>query len=153
MSWSLQISQGDFTYGAKGLNLATGGTKLVQDLTCAVLEPMGDDNLHPNYGSVLEGGVNSSGSIYNGYIGSPNNGATAALVNAEIQRLVQAYQAAQLARNQADLNTYGMSTLSVGEALLGVNSINITQVETAMAVDVSLNTGSGSMSLSTTVGT
>jgi hypothetical protein len=152
MTWSLQIAQGDFTYGAKGLNTATGGTKLVQDLSCWILEPMGDDNLHPTYGSVIEGGVDPSGTVYSGYIGSINNGATSALINAEIQRIAQAYQSQQVARNQADLNTYGMSTLSVGEALLAVDNIAITQVETAMAVSVSLTTGNGSANVNTMVG-
>jgi hypothetical protein len=151
MSWSLQISDGDLSFGGTGMNTVQGGAKLVQDLRACLLEPMGTDPLHPRSGSVIDGGVDANGRWQQGVIGGPNNDVASAFVSAEIQRIVKNYQASQVARNNADLATYGRSTLTSGEALLAVNNIDIQLLETAMQINVSLTTGTGSTGLTTLV--
>jgi hypothetical protein len=152
MSWSLAISNGDISYGPKGLNTVTGANKLVQDLSCCILEPLGTDYNDPNFGSIIEGGIDADGNVYHGLIGSNNDQDVAAMIQAEIQRICQNYQMLQVQRNQNDLSTYGSSTLTAGEALLGVSNINIQQVETMVHMTATLTTGSGTSLLTSSVG-
>lgn len=152
MSWSLAISNGDISYGQNGLNTVTGASKLVQDLSCCILEPLGTDFNDPNFGSIIEGGVDSDGNVYLGLIGNLNDRDTATMIQAEIQRICQNYQTQQVQRNQEDLSTYGSSTLTAGEALLAVSNITVQQAGTMVYVTASLTTGSGSTQLATGVG-
>lgn len=147
MSWSLQVNNGELSFGGSGLNTVSGGSKLTQDLACDILEPMGNDPLHPEFGSVLDGGVDSNGVHQQGVIGSTNDQAAAAFVQAEIQRIAQNYQAQQVARNQADVRIYGRATLTADEALIALTNIDIQQVATAMLVTATLQTGAGSLPL------
>lgn len=147
MTWSLAISNGDISYGQNGLNTVTGSDKLVQDLSCTILEPLGTDYSDPNFGSVIEGGVDADGIVYPGYIGAANNAAMQGLIASEIQRICQNYQIDQIQRNQNDLSSYGVSTLSAGEALLNVTSVQVNQVDTMAYVTVDLTTGTGSVTL------
>jgi phage baseplate assembly protein W len=140
MSWSLQISGGDLSFGANGLNKVTSTQKLVQDLSCGLLTPYGSDDRHPTYGSTLSDNI-----------GSINGTASATFVNAEISRVCQNYQRQQIARNNADISSYGRSTLSLGEALLSVDSIQTQTLETTMQVTVNMTTGQGSVSTTTMV--
>ncbi len=152
MSWSLAIINGDISYGSQGLNTVTGSNKLVQDLSCCILEPLGTDYNDPDFGSIIEGGVDSEGNVYPGLIGGPNNSASASQITTEISRICQNYQAEQVARNQNDLNTYGTSTLSAGEALLGVSNIQVQQAGAYAYVTAVLATGSGSTQIATGLG-
>lgn len=152
MTWSIQVANGDISYGSNGLNTVGGGAKLVQDLGCCILEPMGTDPLHPSFGSIIDGGVDANGTPQQGVIGGPNNNITASFVSAEIQRICQNYQIQQVARNNADLATYGKSTLTADECLLSVESVDIQLVQDAMLVSAALSTGGGSTSLVTLVG-
>ena len=147
MTWSLAIKNGDISYGQNGLNTVTGSDKLVQDLSCAILEPLGTDYSDPNFGSVIQGGVDADGIVYPGYIGAPNNPAMQSLIASEIQRICQNYQIEQIQRNQNDLSQYGVSTLSAGEALLNVTSVQVQQVNTMAYVIAELTTGGGSITL------
>ena len=152
MSWSLQVSNGDLSFGGTGMNTVTAADKLVQDLSCCILEPVGTDPLHPSYGSIIDGGVDYNGNQIGGIIGGANDQVASTFVSAEIQRICQNYQQGQVARNNADLTQYGASTLSVGEALLAVENVHISTLETAMSVNVTLQTGGGTTSLSALVG-
>lgn len=147
MSWSLSVTNGDLSIGSSGLNVVTGGAKLTQDLACDILEPMGNDPLHPTFGSVIDGGTDANGNAIPGVIGDANDPSAATFVGAEIQRICRAYQAQQIARNQADVATYGKSTLTADEALLAIQSIQITQAQDNMMVACNLQTGTGGLAL------
>src|ERR1017187_5637340 len=110
MSYSLMISNGDLSFNGASMNTVQGGDKLVQDLACCVLEPMGTDNLHPTFGSTIGGGINPDGSYNPGVIGEPNDAMAATQVQGEITRIVKQYQAQQQARFQADVAVYGKGT-------------------------------------------
>jgi len=149
MSWSLQITNGDLSYGTNGLNTATGSSKLVQDLTCCILEPMGTDELHPEFGSLIEGGIDPNGNVQPSLIGGPNDQTSATFIQAEIQRICTNHQRRQIQRNQNDLAVYGTSTLTASEILLEVSNIDLQPIETALMVGITLSVGNGQTTLST----
>lgn len=144
MSWSLQIANGDLAFNGNDLSTVTGSDKLVQDLACCILEPMGTDDMHPSFGSLIDGGIDSSGNFNPGVIGAPNNAATAGLVDSEITRICNQYQASQQARYQSDLAAYGTSTLTASEVLLSIGGISNTVNQDQLEVTAVLQTGTGS---------
>lgn len=147
MSWSLQIRNGDLAFGSSGLNTVSGTQKLVQDLACDILEPMGTDPMHPEYGSVIDGSIDSNGNYQPGLIGQTNDQVTATQVGAEIQRICMNYQSSQVARNQADIAVYGKSTLTADEALLSLLSVQVDQIADQALVTATLQTGAGGVPL------
>lgn len=147
MSYSLQVSNGDLVFNGTSLATVSGAAKLVQDMTCGILEPMGTDDLHPTYGSVIDGGTLPDGSYQTGIIGETNNQYAASFVSSEIQRIASNLQQAQVLRNHNDLATYGRSTLSPDETLVSLGDIAIDAVQNQMLVSVDLETGSGPVSL------
>jgi phage baseplate assembly protein W len=149
MSWSLKLTNGDISYGTNGLSTVTGSNKLGQDMACAVLTPIGSDPTSPTYGSAIDGGLDQNGNALPSLIGSGNTGANQAFISAEIQRVLQNYQAAQLQRYQNDVAAYGRSTLSAGEALLSINQINTQPVDDQLIVTAVVTTGNGSLTVNT----
>lgn len=148
MSWSLQIQNGDLAFGSNGLNVAKGPQKLTQDLKCALLEPQGTDPLHPTFGSIIDGGYDTeSGEYIEGAIGGYNDSAASTFIAAEVQRVCTAHQAAQINRNQEDVNTYGRSTLTADEALIHVSGVQVDQVTDQALVTATIQTGAGSLPL------
>lgn len=142
MSWSLRLHNGDLALSGSSLATVTNEEKLVQDLRCALLEKMGTDSLHPTYGSTIDGGTLPDGNEAPGVIGlSPQ--AAAMTVQSEIQRVVQTYQAQQLARAKNDRLTYNRVSLTPNEVLLSVPSITIEQKQNALNITVTLQTASG----------
>jgi hypothetical protein len=105
---------------------------------------MGTDPITPSYGSIIDGGVDTEGNVYHGFIGQPNNSRTATAIQAEVMRIIRNYQAQQLARNQADIQIYGHSTLTVDEALLGVSNIDINSIADVLYLLLTLQTGAAS---------
>jgi hypothetical protein len=147
MSWSLAITNGDLSFGSAGLNVVTGASKLTQDLACDILEPMGTDPLHPSFGSVIDGGVDTNGNYIQGVIGQINDSATGTAVGNEVSRICENYQTQQIARNQADVATYAKSTLTADEALLAVLNIQVEQIQDQALVTATLQTGAGGLPL------
>lgn len=147
MSWSLQIANGDLGFNGSDMSTVQGSQKLVQDLACCILEPMGTDDMHPGFGSLIDGGIGTDGSYNTGVIGGPNNSAAATFVNSEVNRICTQYQAQQQARYQDDVATYGKATLTASEALLSVEGISATSSTDQLIVNATLQTGSGNQSL------
>lgn len=142
MSWSLKVSHGDLDLSQASLGTVTGTAKLVQDLRCFILERMGTDDLHPSYGSLLDGGFRN-GQYVEGVIGSANDEMSIVVVHSELRRIVAAYQAMQLARARQDLAIYGKATLAKGEVLLGLNNIEFTQRQDTLTVTLHITVGDG----------
>lgn len=147
MSWSFKIANGDLQIGGAGLNTVTGQAKLIQDLSCDFLQPMGSDTMHPDYGSTIDGGIDTDGTYVQSVIGQLNDQATASLVGAEVQRVVESYQQSQITRNSADVTTYGKSTLTADEALLALSGVTVQQSQDQALVTATIQTGSGSLPL------
>lgn len=143
MSWSLELRNGDLTAGGARLGTVTGNQKLIQDLRCWILERMGTDNLHPGYGSLIDGGRTPQGATYSSLIGESHVEFAAAEIESDLNRIIQDYQRAQLARVKGErLNNHPVS-LTPGEVLLEINGINFEMTEDRLRVSVSLLTGSG----------
>lgn len=147
MSWSLAIQNGDLSFNGHQMNMVTDGQKLVQDLAGAILEPMGTDDMHPEFGSTIDGGVEPDGTYQAGVIGKPNDAVTASLVDAEIRRINRDYQTRQVARYSSDIAVYGRATLSPAEMLLVTESIGIQTAGDEMLVNIELETGTGGLSI------
>lgn len=143
MSWSLQLRNGDLSLGGTQLATVTGSQKLVQDLRCALLEPRGWDDLHPTYGSLLDGGRDDMGVEVDSIIGTSNWERIALRVEGEIRRICGLQQQAQLARAKADRYTYGESTLAPSELLVRVSNVQMFQAQDNLLVQVTLETGTG----------
>lgn len=144
MSWSLQIANGDLALGGAQFGQVTGQAKLVQDLRCALLEERGHDDMHPGFGSLIDGGLDDYGVYQQSLIGTTDWSRIALRVESEIRRICQEYQRAQLERARQDRYKFGESTLSQDELLLQISSIEMLQAQDQMMVTVSLITGSGS---------
>ncbi len=51
---TLKLQGRDLVVSGGDLALVTGAEKTVQDLTCALIEPLGNDRFHPGFGSSLD---------------------------------------------------------------------------------------------------
>lgn len=144
MSWSLEVRNGDLVVDSARLGEVKGHRKLVQDLSHWILEPMGTDNLHMRYGSIIDGGL-KDGVQQQSMIGSTNSRFVWAELQSEINRIVKEYQRMQLNRARTDKYTLSNSTLTRDEVLYSVQSIDFNQAEDKIIVSVSIKNGNGAM--------
>lgn len=143
MSWSLQLRNGDLATSGARLGQVTGGTKLVQDLRCALLERRGTDDMHPTFGSLIDGGRDEFGNEVDSIIGSSNWQRIAMRVEGEIRRICAEHQQRQVDRAQDDRLRFGESTLTNDELLVKVESVQMSQAQDTLWVSVVLSTGAG----------
>jgi hypothetical protein len=133
MSWSLRLTNGDLNLDGGDYAVVTGPEKLVQDLRCWILEPQGNDVMHPTYGSIME-------DVIGQYL-SPEQMMN---IEAEIRRVVMSYSAQQQDRRSRDAVVYGgKNTLSPGEICTGISKIVIQPVSDAAVCWVSITTANG----------
>lgn len=144
MSWSLQLRNGDLALDGARLGQVTGSQKLVQDLRCALLEPRGTDDLHPLFGSMIDGGRDESGRYVPSVIGEDDWERAELQIYSEIQRIVSEHQQRQIIRSQQDRRVYGESTLSMGELLVSLVDVSMTRAQDMLMVHVTLRNGDGS---------
>jgi hypothetical protein len=150
MSWSLKIrndgsGSGDLDVSNAQLGIVRGHEKLIQDFRCAVLESVGNDDMQPEWGSYIDGGVDPSGRTIPPVIGTADARLVASAVEDDIRRIARTIQQRQLARVQSERLLYNKVTLTASEILVGVSSIRFYQAGTSLFVKVSLTTGSGSV--------
>lgn len=145
MTYSLNIKGGDLSLGGPGgLSTVTSTDKLVQDLKCWLLEAMGTDPIHPDYGSMLDGGHVPGGPEMAGMIGSAIDSTTLMQVESEVRRILSAYQQQQVNRIQIEQSLYnGKNTYTFGEVLLSVDAVEAVQFRDTIVVNVSLRTANG----------
>lgn len=143
MSWSLQLRSGDLVVSGAHISQAAGISKLVQDLRCALLEPRGFDDLHPTYGSLIDGGIDEYGNYAASLIGSVDLELVALRVDSEIRRITSEHQLQQTNRASNDRIIYGESTLTNDELLRQVTNIQMTQAQDQLMVIVTLQTAPG----------
>lgn len=143
MSWSLKLTHGDLTLSGTQFGIVTDEAKLVQDLSCHLLERMGTDDLHPGFGSLIDGGTRPDGTEIPSVIGDPDVALVALEIEAEIRRVAREHQAKQLVRAKSDRFTYNKVTLTAGEVLLSIQNIVFTQIEDRLAVKIVLQTAHG----------
>lgn len=151
MSFSLLIEHGDLILEGTSLATVSGTRKMTQDIGCEILTPMGTDEAHPDFGSLLEGGINPEGNYVEGVIGDVDWNRVGLVVQAEIQRITNEYQRQQISRNQEDGAVYGKPTITPDELLVSVDNIELTQAEDNLLVVITITTGRGSLKLNVPV--
>jgi hypothetical protein len=140
MTWSLKLRNGDLALGAAQLGTVTGEEKLVQDLRAHILEHMGTDDMHPEFGSLIDGGTLPDGTVSPGIIGALNDDFASMEVASDIRRIVNDYQDRQLARAKDDRYTYGKVTINRGEVLLSLDDIEVTRSMDTLQVNLKITT-------------
>jgi hypothetical protein len=143
MSWSLQLRNGDLALSGTNLGQVSGSEKLVQDLRGAILERMGTDDMHPWFGSLIDGGRNADGLVELGIIGETDIELAALNLQSEVRRIATQYQETQARRLENDRLTFGASTLDPSEILLSIQSIRVMQAQDRLLVTIEIQTGTG----------
>lgn len=145
MTWSLRLYHGDLQKQGSQLAKASNETKLVQDLRCQFLYQMGIDKNHPDYGSLIDGGVMPNGTIRDSLIGMDDKEYVKSLLYTEIQRVISDYQERQLARAKMDKMMYGKATLTKAEVIASVQGITVNEYLDGLKVIISLETGANTV--------
>jgi hypothetical protein len=143
MTWSLKLHNGDLVIGGSGLDVAANEIKMVQDLRCQLLEKMGHDINHPEYGCLIDGGVGPDGTVYESIIADDDWEMAKLRVQSEIVRVVGEYQRRQLDRARLDKAQYGKQTLTPKEIIANISGITFTDSLDKLIVQVHLQTMSG----------
>ena len=141
MTWSLQLSHGDLKKNGNQLAKVANEAKMIQDLRCQILYEMGLDDLHPSFGSLLDGGVTPDGVTHESLIGLSDKKYAKALIYNEIQRIIADYQERQLARAKMDKMVYGKATLTRREVVQAISSIDIVENLDGLNVSITLESG------------
>jgi hypothetical protein len=138
MSWSLQIVGGDLypVSNASGMGVVTGKDKTFQDLRMWMLETMGTDPMHPEYGSLLDGGRLPNGTLVDSFIGSDS--LSVHRVEEEITRILQSFMQRQKKRIDSDLASFGKTTISDSEIIQGIDSVQSQMFDSKLVVRVRL---------------
>lgn len=145
MSWSFHIKNGDLNLaGPGGFATVTGQQKLIQDLKDWILTPRGTDPMHPDYGSVLDGGLNADGTQADSYIGGLITSESLIEIEAEVRRVLAAYQQQQLDRLTRENALFGgKNTFSAGEILAAVMDVNMQQINDTVLATCVIQTANG----------
>lgn len=144
MSFSLELKNGDLGLSGTSLGTVVDAAKLQQDLVCAILTPLGFEELYPEFGSILEEDlINPETTI----IGTRDFNHAAAVVRSELLRICQNYQAQQIARNENDAIKFGKPTLTPAETLLRVISVNFAAAEDHLLCQLALEIGNDTLEI------
>jgi hypothetical protein len=130
---SFALQNGDLVLGQGGLLTVAGPSKVRQDLSIAMREPLGCDRFHPNWGSVLPN-----------YIGEPITGQIDSLVKAEVYRLVRNYMAVKANEMQSEYLRGNRASFSADEIVINISSVDVVRNMDRLYVRVSLQTSGGS---------
>lgn len=138
MSYSLKVTNGELAISGTSLDIVTGNSKLLQDMKCAILERVGTDSSHPEFGSYIDGGRKPNGVVVPSTIGRIDTKYAIMEIESDLRRIMAEYQSKQLARARNDAAVYGKATLTAGEVLIDIVSINITQKYDSVIVEVKI---------------
>ena len=139
MSYSLQLKAGDLSPSGGQVATVQGVQKTVQDLRVALLEPRGSDPLHPDFGSLLNGGIDEIGRTQPGVIGSTINNEVLLGIESEIRRVINLKIVDQQSQLFTETNVFGgMSTFLPDELIQTIASLDTTTVGDVAVVSVTL---------------
>lgn len=126
MSFSLAVKDGDLALNGSSLAIVYGVDKLKQDVSIWLKERYRSDRFNSNYGSVLDS-----------YIGQVIDDSTVSMVQGEVIRVLQNYQALQvrLLREHPD-------RLSADEVLVEILDIKTVILYDTVLVTIAFATGS-----------
>lgn len=140
MTWSLKLRNGDLALGTGRYASVSGSDKLVQDLRNHILERMGNDDMHPDFGSLIDGGITPEGRVKEGLIGGVNDEFTLLQIEVEIRRIIREHQARQLERAKDDRLVYGKATFNRGEVLIALSNVHVERTEDTLKLNLTLAT-------------
>lgn len=123
----LQLTGGDLVASGRGFATVTGADYVRQRVACALSEPYGSDPYNPQWGSALTG-----------WLGSPQNSGTRALVAAEAQRVLSSLMAAQQVMLKSAALTQTRSQLNAAEVIAQVNGVTAAAGSRPDAVQVTV---------------
>ena len=125
---TLQVTNGDIQLDSGGrLQFLQGTSKLVQDLTLWLKEPLGTGFTTPNFGSTLP-------SMIGGTIGT----ATIVQVQAEVQRILNLYQSQQILSLKTAQNLSQLGYWNKSEIINSINSVQASQSYNSIVVNVTM---------------
>ena len=125
---TLQVTNGDIQLDSGGrLQFLQGTSKLVQDLTLWLKEPLGVGFTTPNFGSTLP-------SMIGGTIGT----ATIVQVQAEVQRILNLYQSQQILSLKTAQNLSQLGYWNKSEIINSINSVQASQSYNSIVVNVTM---------------
>jgi hypothetical protein len=144
MSWSFHLMNGDLNTSLNGYGVVTGTQKLIQDLKNWILEPRGSDPNHIDYGSTIDGVVTPNGAFAETNIGAEINQERLMDVEAELRRVLAAYQQQQIDRGRQDaMNFGGKNTFSAGEILYKIIDVEVRAIQDTVLARISIQTDAG----------
>lgn len=126
---------------SSGIGIVTGRDKTLQDLKHWLLEAMGSDPMHPEYGSLLDGGRLPDGTIVQSFVGSES--IPTSRIEEEVIRVVKSFMENQQNRIALDQGSLGKSTISDSEIIDGVSRIQSTVFDNKIIVRVVLELRDG----------
>lgn len=109
---TFMLRDGDLSLTSGTYELVSGGTKLYQDMSYAMREPLGCDRFHPGWGSTLPN-----------FIGQVSNPGTAILVQNEARRVLRNYSSIQQDRIRTDASARRRSRYGTGEVIKEITSV------------------------------
>lgn len=135
------LRNGDLDTGPGGFTLITGASKVKQDLSVALREPLGCDRFHTKWGTVLPE-----------IIGEAISDEARLRVHSEVTRLVANYVAVQSDLIVADYSRNRRTRYSADEIVSGIKEIIIRQEMDRLYVKVVVTTSTNQqVPLTTTV--
>lgn len=123
----LQLTGGDLLASGRGFATVAGADYVRQRVACALSEPYGSDPYNPTWGSALTG-----------WLGTPQNSGTQALVAAEAQRVLNVLMAAQQLMLKSAALTQTRSQLNSADVISQVNSVTASAGSRPDAVQVTV---------------
>lgn len=108
----LQLVGGDLFASGRGFATVTGAAYVRQRVATALAEPYGSDPYHPDWGSALDG-----------YLGTPQDSGTPALVSSEVSRVLAQLVAAQQLTITAASLAGTRSRLAAADVIASVDSV------------------------------
>lgn len=126
MSFSFQVVDGDIALRGSSVGIVYGVEKLKQDVSIWLRERYRSDRFNSNYGSVLDN-----------WIGSVIDDGTKSMVQSEVMRVLQNYQAVQYR-----LLKEHPERLSADEMLVGITNIKTDIRYDSVNVTIQFTTGS-----------
>jgi len=139
---TLVVRNGDIQVNSGKLLFAKGTTKLVEDITRWLQEPLGTGWTTPGFGSTLSA-----------MIGTPQTAASTNMVSTEILRVLQLYQGQQILDLRAAQNSAQLAYYSQDEVIQKVQNITVELGFNSILANVNIETLSGSLvNLSVSIG-
>lgn len=139
---TLALRGGDLDLVGGQYAMTDGPQKIVQDLRCAFLEPLGNDRFHPGYGSQLDDAV--------GLLLDP---ALLFSIEQEVARVVSNYVAIQRDQVERDALRGVRSRFKTSDLIGSVDEIDVRQQNDRVQVTIRLTTAANvPVSVSMTAG-